>query len=59
MTRYFVESSALNEHATARAGLFATAAYFEPPRDLRRAIASLLAGLGLFGTIMLAMALYG
>ena len=59
MTRHRIESTALNEMATARAGLFAAAAYFEPPRDLRRGIASFVAGLGIYGTIMLAIAACG
>jgi hypothetical protein len=59
MTGHYQESTALNEHATARAGLFATAAYFEPPRDLRRGIVSFLSGLGIYGTLVLGMALYG
>ncbi|MBL8704997.1 MAG: hypothetical protein JNM30_09150 [Rhodospirillales bacterium] len=57
MTRHWQDSTLLHEDSTARAGLFATAAYFEPPRDLRGGIASFLFGLGIFGAIMLAMAL--
>lgn len=49
----------MNEQATARAGLFATAAYFEPPRDLRRGVVSFLTGLGIYGTLVLGIALYG
>lgn len=56
MTRHWQDSTVLHEDSTARAGLFATATYFEPPRDLRQGIASFLSGLGIFGTIMLAMA---
>jgi len=59
MTGHWRESTALNEEATIRAGLFAAALYFEPPRDLRRGIVSFLAGLGIYGTIVLAMALHG
>lgn len=59
MTRPHRESTALNEHATARAGLFASAAYFEPPRDLRRGVVSFLAGLGIYGSLVLGMALHG
>jgi len=53
------ESTVLNEVASARSGLFAVAEYAEPPRDLRRALASLVAGLVVYGTIMLGMAAFG
>jgi len=49
----------LNEYASPRTGLFAAAEYFEPPRDLRRAVTSLLSGLAVYGTIVLAMAVFG
>jgi len=58
MTRYRIESSALNEVATARAGLFAAAPYFEPPRDLRHAAASGFAGLTVYGVIILVIAAF-
>jgi hypothetical protein len=53
------DSSVLNHGASARTGLFAAAKYFEPPRDLRRALASLAAGLVVYGMIVLAMAALG
>ncbi|MCC6469248.1 MAG: hypothetical protein IT563_13085 [Alphaproteobacteria bacterium] len=49
----------LDEFASARTGLFAAAQYTEPPRDLRRALASQLAGLAVYATIVLAMAAFG
>lgn len=48
-----------SDYATARTGLFALAEYAEPPRDLRRALTSLVAGLGVYGMIVLGMAIYG
>ena len=59
MTAEYQESTSLNEHATARAGLVAAAVYFEPPRDLPRAVISFLAGLGIYGTLVLAMVAHG
>lgn len=56
MTRHWHDSTLLHEDSTARAGLFAGAAYFEPPRDLRHSIASFLFGLGIFGAIVVALA---
>jgi hypothetical protein len=43
----------------ARAGLFATAEYTEPPRDWRCALVSFAAGLAVYATIVLAMAAFG
>jgi hypothetical protein len=56
MTGPWHDSTLLNEDSTARAGLFADAAYFEPPRDLRHGVVSFLSGLGIFAAIALAMA---
>lgn len=53
------ETTVLDEFASARTGLFAAAQYTEPPRDLRRALASQLAGLAVYATIVLAMAAFG
>ncbi|MCC7046458.1 MAG: hypothetical protein IT562_07090 [Alphaproteobacteria bacterium] len=49
----------VDEFASSRTGLFAAAHYTEPPRDLRRAFASQLAGLVVYATIVLAMAAFG
>lgn len=49
----------LNDCPSPRAGLLDDTVYFEPPRDLRRAVGSLFAGLAVHAAIMLAMAALG